>query len=335
MRKRKILLGFLFSSIFCLVNGQEIDLNRITLAGFTQGTYYKIIYYASDSVVTQKEIDLFLDDFLQTASLWNANSIISKVNRNEEVELNESFITIFETAQQISALTDGAYDITVGNLVNTWGFGIGKENISKKTIDSLLQYVGYEKISIVNNKIVKQSPSITIDFNGIAKGYTVDLVLRWFSERGINSSFVDIGGEIGTSGLPADGSPWLIGIEKPADYASSDREIRNVIALTGKSVATSGTYRKYIERDGLRYSHTIDPKTGYPVSHHLLSVSVIADQCYIADALATAFMVMGMEKAMRFLYQNPQYDAYFIIYDKEEGYKDFCSKGFQKYIYTN
>lgn len=303
------------------------------VSGTTQGTYYQISYYAEHPRIEQEEIEEELQQFLLIASLWEPNSIISKVNRNEPVELNEDFVAIFSTAQEISRETGGAFDITVGDLVNLWGFGFksGQEPTAT-SIDSLLKFVGYQKVSVIDHRVIKEHPETSIDFNAIAKGYSADMISNLLRRKGINDFIVDIGGEIVAAGKKPDGSAWNIGIEKPANDRDASRQLQIVISLSNKSVATSGTYRKYREIDSIRYSHTVDPKTGRPVSHSLLSVSVIADRCVVADALATAFMVMGMEKAISFLENHPEYEAFFIYSGKDGAFQTTSTNGFKDYI---
>ncbi|MDR2083722.1 MAG: FAD:protein FMN transferase [Bacteroidales bacterium] len=306
---------------------------QFIIEGFTQGTYYRVVYYAFDSVVKKIEVEKFLADFLQTASLWEPNSIVSKINDNKEVELNEDFIGIFNLSQKVSKMSDGAFDITAGNLINLWGFGNKNEQQpSKHAIDSLKMFVGYRNIELRNNKIYKKYPEISLNLNAIAKGYSVDLLSEQLKKKGLNSFLVDIGGEIRASGKKPNGKLWAIGIEEPSENQDSSRDIHNIIVFTDKSVATSGTYRRFYLKDGIKYSHTIDPKTGYPVAHTLLSVTVIADDCGTADAFATAFMVMGKEKSLEFLKTHPEFDAYFIYSEKDGSLKTMYTRGFEKYL---
>ena len=327
-----------FLSLSCLLLAfchciQTGNSKQFTFSGETQGTYYKISYYASDSVVTHAQIQETLDKFLQVASLWEPKSEISRVNRNEEITVGTDFQTIFYEAQEISRQTGGAFDITVGGLVRAWGFGAEQPEDSVLTkIDSLRQYVGFQNIDIINSIVVKKDPNIKIDFNAIAKGYSVDLITKILRHYDIDNFLVDIGGEIYASGVKPDGSKWNIGIEKPSETAYSEQTTQTTIALSNKAVATSGTYRKYFTKDGIRYSHTIDPSTGRPIAHSLLSATVIADRCVTADALATAFMVMGVEKAMKFLSKNPQYEGYFIYCDKNNDLQVIYTEGFKKFL---
>jgi len=314
---------------FCQCN-QQGNVKRFTFSGSTQGTYYQIIYYASDSLVTQVQIQETFNKFLQIASLWEPNSEISRVNRNENIKVGTDFQTIFFEAQEISRLTGGAFDITVGDLVNVWGFGPHQFSDSVLVkIDSLRKYVGYQNIDLIDSIVVKKYPNTKIDFNAIAKGYSVDLMAGILRRNGIDNFIVDIGGEVYASGQKPDGGKWNVGIEKPAATNLSDRKVHDVISLSNKAAATSGTYRNYFIKDSIRYSHTINPTTGRPVEHTLLSVTILADKCVTADALATAFMVMGVEKAMEFLNKYPQFDGYFIYQDENNELQIVYTDGFK------
>ncbi|MCL2040616.1 MAG: FAD:protein FMN transferase [Bacteroidales bacterium] len=324
--------------LFCLLLAfchcsQQGNMKRFTFSGGTQGTYYQITYYAADSIVTQTQIQEALDKFLQVASLWDPDSEISRVNRNENVKVGTDFQAIFHEAQEISRLTGGAFDVTVGGLVNAWGFGPHQKADSVLIkIDSLRQYVGYQNVDLIDSEVVKKYPNTKIDFNAIAKGYSVDLMAKILWHHDIDNFLVNIGGEIYASGLKPDGGKWNVGIEKPAETNISAQNVLENIALSNKATATSGTYRNYFVKDSIRYSHTIDPTTGRPVEHTLLSVTVIADRCVTADALATAFMVMGVEKAMEFLSQNPQFDGYFIYCDEDNELQVVYTEGFKNLL---
>lgn len=333
MKKILIPLSLLCSLLILCCCGQTQKTKMFTFTGKTQGTYYQITYYAADSLVPQTQIEDALKKFLKVASLWEPNSEIVRVNRNENIKVGTDFQAIFYEAQDISRLTGGAFDITVGDLVNAWGFGAGQPEEAVMTkVDSLRKYVGYQNIDLIDSAVVKKYPETKIDFNAIAKGYSVDLMAKILRHYDIDNFIVDIGGEIYASGLKPDGSKWNVGIEKPTETKTSDRTVQEVIALSDKATATSGTYRNYFVKDSIRYSHTIDPTTGRPVEHTLLSVTVIADRCIIADALATAFMVMGVEKAMEFLSKNPQYEAYFIYCDENNELQVVYTDGFKNFL---
>ena len=306
---------------------------KIMFGGEIQGTYYAVTYFEKDSVSYQREIDSLLKDFNNTASLWVENSILSRVNRNEtDVVLNDHFIDLFKLSKKVSENTGGAFDITVGPLINAWGFGFSDRiKVDKHIIDSLLPLINFKAVSLSEGKIIKDNLGIKFDFNAIAQGYSVDLVAGFLQSKGINNYIVDIGGEVVANGKKPDGSLWKVGIEKPTETKDSKRTLKAVVTLENKSLATSGSYRKYYEEDGVRYSHTINPKTGYPVTHSLLSVSVLAENATMADAYATTFMVMGLEESKKFLKENQELEAYFI-YSEKNILKTYCTKGLQEIL---
>ena len=300
----------------------------VRLRGEAQGTYYSIIYYDEAGRNFQESIDSLLDDFDQTASLWVEESLIRRVNENRDSVVNEEFATLVEISKEMHEYTGGAFDCTVGKLVNAWGFGFSKrEEMSGTVVDSLLQYVGKQP-EVVRDAagmliLRKATPESTLDFNAIAQGYSTDKVSQFLESKGIENYLVDIGGEVYAKGCKPDGKAWTVGIERPAENRYSNPEVEMSIELRDKAVVTSGNYRKYYEKDGVRYSHTIDPSTGRPVEHSLLSVSVIDESAWRADALATAFMVMGLEKAKKFIKEHPEdsMERVIFIYSEGEGYK--------------
>jgi len=323
-----LILASLSVLIFSCNNSKQ---EKITVIGEAQGTYYSILYFDSLNRNLKYEIDSILDAYDLSVSVYQSQSIISKVNRNEEVELDEWFIRNFEHAIRVAELTEGAMDITIGPLANAWGFGTFSqpEKINPVLIDSLKQLVDFRLVSIKNNHLVKEDPRIQLNFNAIAQGNSVDVMGEYFSSLGIENYLIDIGGELLAKGKKPEGESWVIGIEKPSDNAETERELQQTFALNNCALATSGNYRKFYEIDGVRYAHSLDPKTGYPVQHSLLSVSVIADNCTDADAFATAFMVMGMEKSLELIKHHPEIQAYFIYHDKEAGTKTKMSEGFK------
>jgi FAD:protein FMN transferase len=293
-------------------------LQRYSFFGDAQGTYYTVTYYAKDEKVSKTETDSLLRSFDLVASLWISESIISKVNNNQmDLVDDEHFVKLFNISKEVSEITDGAFDFTIGQLVSAWGFSFrNKIEINQHVIDSLKQFTGYEKVDLINGRIVKNHPNIQFDFNAVAQGYSVDLTGAFLEAKGLENFLVDIGGEVLAKGKKPDGSLWIVGIEQPSENSDSKRNLKATLAITDKAVATSGNYRKYFEKDGIRYSHTIDPKTGYPVQHTLLSATVMAGNAAIADAYATAFMVMGLEKSLEFIQKQSGLDAYFIYSDE-------------------
>lgn len=332
------LISHKFSNIFSsllvifILTGMSSCKNEIQpqhLVGEAQGTYYAITYYDSLERDFSTELDSLFSNFDQSASVYKPESIISRVNRNDStVVIDDIFQAVFNKSMEVSESTQGAFDITVMPLVNAWGFGYkGADRSDTINIDSLKQFVGYKKIRIENGSVVKDNAGIMIDYNAIAQGYTCDLIGAFFEKHGINNYLVDVGGEVLAKGTKPGSKPWNVAVEKPADSSASTREIQIIVPLENRALATSGNYRAYFVKDNKKYSHTIDPVTGFPVNHSVLSVSVIANQCMTADAYATAFMVMGLEKTKAFLKSSYDLDAY-IIYDDNGTLKSWWSEGF-------
>ena len=252
-----------------------------------------------------------------TFSTFEKNSLISQINQNKPVKVNDMFADVFNLAEKVSKETNGAFDITVAPMVNLWGFGFKTgQHPSKKEIDKLRRIVGYQKVKLVGNTIKKTDPRIMLDCSAIAKGYGSDVVARFLKRNGIHNFMIEIGGEIVTMGNSEQRLPWKIGVTKPTDdKLNNNQELETVLNVTDKAMATSGNYRNFYYKGGKKYAHTIDPKTGYPVQHSLLSATVLAKNCATADAYATSFMVMGIDKARALLEKHPELMAYFIYSD--------------------
>ena len=307
---KRVLFILAITTIFASCTKQP---QKINYSGVTQGSYYSIIYFDDENRHFEAEIDSIFKEVDNAVSLWNENSIIRKVNRNEDVDVNQIFKDNFEWARKASEFSDGAFDATIGPLVSAWGFHYKKElEMTPEMVDSIRQLVDYHKVEIINNKVVKANPNMTLDFNAVAQGYTTDLIGKFLESRGVRDYLVDVGGEIFAKGTKPNGELWTIGIEKPAENYDSERSVQIKINLKDKGIVTSGNYRKYIEKDGVRYSHSIDPKTGYPVEQNLLSATVIADNASWADCLATICMLVGKEKASKLL-EGQGVEAYFIF----------------------
>ncbi|MDR1847111.1 MAG: FAD:protein FMN transferase [Bacteroidales bacterium] len=319
--------------------GKQASVERITLDGLIQGTYYHIVYYSpttDNSLQVKQGINRIFKAVDASLSLWNEESVLSKANNGENIELDSIFIDNFNLSQEISKLTDGAFDITIGNLVKAYGFA-NKQRIklSDAQIDSLLQGVDYRKVAITADKRLKKLPVTSLDFNAIAQGYTTDLISSYLLSVGINDFVVDVGGEVFAHGSKPNNEAWLVAIEEPSVDSLSEQTYKKAVYLRNESIVTSGSYRKYYVENGIKYSHTIDPRNGKPVTHSLLSVSVIAKKSYEADGLATAFMVMGLERSKAFLAHHTEYDAYFIYSDTKGNYATYATAGFQKKIQSN
>lgn len=329
-----------FFVTFCLLSLLSSCGDRnapIKLSGEAQGTYYSIAYFDAQNRNFQPAIDSLLADFDLTASLWVDSSMIRRVNANSDSVVSPMFVDLLNKSLWTYSYTNHAFDCTVGQLVNAWGFGFAKGSMpSDDTVAMLKQYLGSDGLAIVNGNILrKRYPQTSLDFNAIAQGYSVDLIAGFLEAQGVKNFLIDVGGEVIGRGRKPDGSPWQVGIERPAENKYSAPEVEVAVALDNRAVVTSGNYRKYYVRDGVKYSHTIDPQTGYPVKHSLLSVSVIADSAWKADALATAFMVMGLEKSKRFIADHPDDDAVqavFFIYDDNGKYRTYATRRFSDLI---
>lgn len=302
--------------------------------GFIQGTTYHIIYKYKTSL--SRQIDKQLHRFDTSLSAYMAESTISRVNNNQITETDDTlFLNCVRRAFQISELTGGAMDITVSPIVNAWGFGFGnKERVSQQLIDSLKQFCGYQKIRIDGNRIIKSDPRIQLNANCLAQGQSVDFIAEMFERMGINDYMVEIGGEVRAKGINAKGKTWRIGVDKPIDdtTATLNREFQEIVALENKSLSTSGNYHKFFIENGVKYSHTISPFTGYPVQSNLLSASIAGPDCITTDALATACMVLGTERAAQMCDTLPGIDYYFIYSDSTGEFKTVISKGFEAMI---
>ena len=305
---------------------------KTVLQGLAQGSYYAITYYDEQGRNFQQGIDSIFHAVDLSVNLWVDSSVICKVNRNEEVELDQIFIDNFNIAQQAAELSGGYFDPTISPLVAAWGFGVGNgERITEngKLIDSLLQLVDYRKIRIEDGKVIKDNPAMQLDFNAVAQGYTSDLIAAFLDGKGIKHYLVDTGGEIMAKGGKPDGKPWVVGIEKPAENMDDERVVQTRVPLRDKGLVTSGSTRKYVERDGKRYSHCIDPTTGWPVDHQVLSVTVLAENATWADALASICMVMGMEKSLELIKTMDGVEAYYIFVNDKGELETFATEGFE------
>ncbi|MDR1459203.1 MAG: FAD:protein FMN transferase [Bacteroidales bacterium] len=326
-------LKLIFSLCLIVMSGCQTRVEQIHLEGFAQGTYYSIRYYDPLNRNLQTAIDSILSDFDKTASIYDETSIISRINRNEDnnILLNDDFKQLFAFSMEVSRQTQGAFDITVGQLVNAWGFGNEKrQNMTNEKIDSLLDCVGYDKVILKDNQLIKQHPCIKLDFNAIAQGYSVDKLGIYFDSLHIDNYLIDIGGEILAKGNKK-GESWQVGVERPADKKEMQRQLITSIVLNDKALVTSGNYRKYYEENGMRIAHTISPESGYPVENGLLSVTVLHDCATFADAYATAFMVMGVEASIEFIKKHRGMDAFFI-YQKADSVYTCATEGFQRLI---
>ena len=322
------LLILIIGSIFVIRQQRNTPFQKDE--GMVFGTIYHITYQSD--INYQKEIEAELQKVDNSLSPFNNTSIISRVNRNEKVKVDEMFSEVFQLAEKISGDTDGAFDITVAPMVNAWGFGFKTGNPpTRQTIDSLRAIVGFHTVSLQDGYVIKKNPKTMLDCSAIAKGYGTDVVARFLKKKGVQNFMVEIGGEIVVNGNSEKLQPWRIGINKPTDDSlNTSQAIQDVVSVSNIAMATSGNYRNFYYKNGKKYAHTIDPKTGYPVQHNILSATVFADDCATADAYATSFMVLGLDGARKILEKHPELCAYLIYSDQKGSNQIWYSPSLQK-----
>ena len=321
-------ISIVFITIFFISCKKEIK--KTKLNGPVFGTSYSIQYYSDIKEGLQSEIDSLFYVINKSMSTYQINSDISKLNRNESNLVDSHFSKVFDASKEIYKQTEGAFDPTIGNLVNAWDFGPegNIKNLDSLKIVSLMLSVGLDKVQRDGNKIIKQNPNTFIDFNAIAKGYGVDVISDFLESKNIENYIVEIGGEIRTKGNNVESTrPWKVGVEMP--HFDGTQSVMRAISLKNEAMATSGTYRKFkTDENGNRYSHIIDTKTGYPSKTNLLSISVIASNCMTADAYATAFKAMGIEKVTAFLESHKELKVFLIFENDEKELETLSLNGF-------
>lgn len=307
----------------------------LSVTGLAQGTTYMVTYENRGTGDLKPEIDSILADFDMSLSTYLENSLISRFNRNDSLaEADDKFRDVFNKSREVYAMTDGAFDITVAPIVNALGFGATEmSGIDSASIDSLKRFVGMDKVALEGNKLVKKVDGLKLDVNAIAQGYSVDVVASYLKSKKIRNFLVEIGGEVRTRGRNPDNLDWLIGIDRPVEgNMMPGVDLQAIIRLSGRSLATSGNYRRFFEKDGIKYVHTINPETGYPVLSNLLSATVVSADCMTADAYATAFMVMGLDRSVAFLEQHDFLEGYLIYSDNTGDYRIYMSEGLKPLI---
>ena len=291
------------------------------------GTMYSITYIGGQNgdsdFQLHLQIDSLLADLSHTFSIFDSSSIIYRWNKSKEVELNEDFLTVLRMSKTISTATDGAFDCTVQPLVQLWGFGKDgvRHTVSEDTLAAVREFVGFQLVDFQGDSIIRKNPRVQLNFNAVAKGYAVDKVADWLVVQGYTDCLVEIGGEVAARG-DKNGRLWKVGIQTPTKTTDGAKESFESIPLPDhRAVATSGNYRNYFEENGVRYTHILDPRTGKPERTNLLSVTVLAPDCATADAYATAFMVLGYDRASEIVRQNPELEAWFIIAEGDGKWK--------------
>lgn len=332
--KKLLLITVLGSILGCGGSGNQKE--EIKVEGYAQGTTYHVSYISFEGINYQRSIDSLLIEIDNSLSTYQERSIISKFNQSDSIQkVDKMFLDVFNDAKTVFEQTEGAFEPTIAPVVNAWGFGFKNlENTDSTFIDSLMQYVDFNNVSIKDSLAIKSNPNIMLDFNAIAQGYSVDVLADFLELRGIENYMVEVGGELRVKGVNLNDTLWRIGIDKPIENNDS-RELQAIISLDGKALATSGNYRKFYEKDGLKYSHTINPKTGYPVQHTMLSATVITNTCSLADAYATSFMVMGLEISKQFLEKHPEIEVMFIYMNEKNEIETFATQEISKFIELN
>ena len=333
MKQFYLIISLFFAFLFSC-NPQK-PVQTYFFEGDALGTTYHIKAFSSSGsqTVQQKDVDSVIEAINASLSTYRPNSLISRINKGQKLKVDQHFLDVYRTAQKIYNETGGLYDPTIGILVNAWGFGPKEKikNIEKDStiVDSLKKFVSYDFLNIDEKGVLyKRYPQVYIDYNSIAKGYAIDRVGEMLSQKGYKNYLVEIGGEVLAKGKNIKKNrSWLVAIDNP-DRQHGNKYI-SYIALSDKAIASSGNYRKYYvdKKTGRKFVHTLNPKTGYPIQRQILSASVIADNCTMADGYATAFMVMGYQAAERFLQQHPELEAFLVYSDEHGQIKTFKTKG--------
>ncbi|MAO71072.1 MAG: thiamine biosynthesis protein ApbE [Flavobacteriales bacterium] len=331
-------MNYIFCFIALVLLSCSEQTNRILVqnTGETQGTYYHVQYLSENGESYKIQIDSLLDEIDSSVSIYKPYSIISKLNRGEKVQTDDIFNSVYLDAVDVYVNSNGYFDCTVSPLVSYWGFykNWGQENIDIDSlkIKNILKNVGTNKTDISDGSVYLDL-GVQIDFNAIAQGYSVDLIANLLENKGVQNYLIEVGGEIKAKGVNTDDKIWRVGIDKPLEEIDTEDRFQFILELDNKSLATSGNYRKFYEKDGIKYSHTINPMTGFPVQNRLLSVTVITNKCSLADAYATAFMAMGVEQTKKLLMTvNDPLDVYLVYTDKDGNWKTYISPRMQEKI---
>ncbi|MCD8281854.1 MAG: FAD:protein FMN transferase [Prevotella sp.] len=335
MKRYKVLLLVLLVAGAVFVVWQQHTAPYRHCEGKIFGTYYNITYQHDTDL--QKDIIAALNGVDASLSMFNSGSTISKINSGGDLSTDRQIDYLLPRARKVSEATDGAFDVTVAPLVNAWGFGFKNETLpDKAAVDSIREYVGYDKVRIKRGHLEKDDPRVMLDFSAIAKGYGADVVAQVFEANKVRNYMVELGGDLVVKGKNNSGEAWRIGVARPQEPdsggAAGAQDYQCVLGITDCAMATSGNYRNFYYKDGTRYAHTIDPRTGYPVQHEIVSATIVAPHCYEADAYATASMVMGIERAKEVIAKQHQLDAYLIYIDGKGEQAVWMTAGFDKYI---
>lgn len=322
----------LFVCLFCSFNVHEEQ--KYSLTGLAQGTSYNISYYSNNEKIKKETVDSILAVIDSSMSLYKPYSVINKFNNSKEgIEIDENFRAVLKKSLQVYDDTQGVFDITVAPLVQAWGFGVKEVDSypEPNTIAAIKKCVGSNLLKLNGSFLAKVKPCVKIDVNGIAQGYSVDVVADYLLSKGIKRFVVEIGGELRVEGTKPDGSVMRIGIEGPAEDDQAP-EIRHIVGLNNGAITTSGNYRKFKENGAKKITHLIDPRTGYPLENNLISVTLYANKAITADGYDNAIMAMGIKKALDFVETHNELEAYIIYHNEEGKVVDTMTTGFKKLL---
>ena len=324
---------YLFILIFCACSNSNKHI-LVTNNGETQGTYYHIKYLSNSGKDFKNQIDSLLSRIDSSVSIYKPHSIISSLNNGIEVKLDEIFNLVYFDALHVAKNTEGYFDFTVSPLVAYWGFynNNNKIKVDSFAIQKIMKKVGVDKV-IWKDSTVVLTQGVELDFNAVAQGTSVDLIAKLLEEKGVVNYLIEVGGELKAKGINADDNVWRVGIDKPSKDIDFQERFQFILDLKNKALATSGNYRKFHIIDGVKYAHTINPKTGFPAQNRLLSVTVVTNRCSLADAYATAFMAMGLKKTKQIIKDlDDQIEVYIVYTDKSGDWKTYISSSMKKRI---
>lgn len=342
-RATQLTLITVLASLIMSCGQQSVELESFSFSGPTMGTTFHITLVDSsfDSTVQDwlpQRVDSVLRAVNSAMSTYQQDSEISLFNRWRESEpfsISDEFETVARFGLDLCVATDGAFDITVAPFVNFYGFGFepGEDRFpTVEEIDAWLELTGCDRVQLEENLLWKTAPKVSIDLSAAAKGYGADKVCDFLRDQGFDNIFVEVGGEIRVHGQNAQGEAWRIGVDRPSLASQPGENLQHILNVSEGAVATSGDYRNYREIEGERVTHMIDPRTGYPISHNLASVTIIAKSCMVADGLATAVMVMGLEEGLAWLEKQADLEGLLITREAEESYTEHMTPGFAAYI---
>ena len=304
-------------------------------SGSAQGTYYHIQYMSYGGKDFHFQIDSIFREIDSSLSIYKEYSLISKLNNGQNLKTDLLFNEVFLAAEKVYLESEGNFDCSVSPLVKAWGFYKDKLGdsivIDSAKFRNILPFIGFDKIKLIEDSLILPK-GMKLDFNAIAQGYTVDVIAQFLQVKGDSNYLIEVGGELLAKGKNADGNTWRVAVDKPSENPDENERFQFIIDLKNKALATSGNYRKFYEKNGVKYSHIINPFTGFPAQNRLLSVTVIHENCMLADAYATAFMVMGVKKSKQFLKTHPEIEIYLIYTNKNGGWNTFISSDFKKRI---